>query len=192
VKSNSLLYCLKLILAAVLVLTSLVSIYLLFNLFIVAGSNVKLGAFTAAVSVIALLYNNARQQSRDIASRHFSEKREAYQRFFDLLFELTQAEGTDTVETVSVERAREIVKSIMVWGSAETINAYNEFMRFSAMQDMNENPKDDSALKLDIFEKIEKLLKSMRKDLGHSDGKLETFSLAKLFIKGDEHYKFPK
>ena len=166
--------------------------YQLIKLFIAADINVKLGTLTAAVSVMALLYNNARQQGREIASRHFSEKREVYQQFFDLLFEFMQAQKSESEVDLPIKRASNILKSIMVWGSAETINAYNEFISFTAVQSPETDEVLNAPLKLDTFEKMEALLRSMRKDLGHPDGKLEKFSLSKLFIKGDEHHKFPR
>ncbi|MFN3749313.1 MAG: hypothetical protein ACK4SJ_11570 [Sphingorhabdus sp.] len=180
------------ILAVAIILLTPAIAYQLIKLFIAADTNVKLGALTAAVSVIALLYNNARQQSREIASRHFSEKREVYQQFFDLLFEFMQSQKDESEVDVPVERAGKILKSIMVWGSAETINAYNDFMRFSASPDVEEDNAADTPIKLGVFEKMETLLRCMRKDLGHSDGRLEKFSLSKLFVKGDEHHKFPR
>jgi hypothetical protein len=170
-----------------IVLAAPFAVYQLITLFVDASSNVKLGVLTASVSVIALLYNNARQQTRDISSRHFSEKRAAYQQIFDFLFDSMKDTDSIDASAENVEKMRTITKSVMVWGSADTINSYNEFLRFSSTNAISEGGGE---LPLELFSRMENLLKSMRNDLGHSDSKLNKFSLVKLFIKGDEHYKF--
>lgn len=171
-----------LLIAAISLATYKVSI-----LFVGASDNVKLGISTAFVSLIALIYNNNRQQNREISSRHFSEKRQAYQNFFDLLFEYMGHEKSKKAPDSSIERMMGIVKGLMVWASADTINTYNEYMRFS----VSENAKRETAdgLPISIIH-MEKILRSMRKDLGHGDSGLERYGLTKLFIKADEHHKF--
>jgi hypothetical protein len=72
---------------------------------------------------------------------------------------------------------RDTVKDVMVWGSANTINEYNKFIRTTASQ-----PEG-----LAIFPVVETLLRALRKDLGHNDQKMEKFGLTKLIVKGDEH-----
>jgi|GEM_PF-2222072 len=147
-----------------------------------ASTNVKLGVLTAAVSVFAFVYNNARQQAREIASRHFSEKREAYRKFFDLMFAMvaSQGNGEPIPEKETISRMREVAKEIMIWGNADTINAYNDFLVYSATQ-----PSGDPKA---IFGIIEELLRNMRKELGHSDSRLKNLALTKLLVKGDEHH----
>ncbi len=149
-----------------------------------ATTNVKLGILTAAVSAFAFIYNNSRQQAREIASRHFSEKRQAYRKFFDLMFEIiaSQGDAEPISESETIVRIRDVAKEIMIWGNAETINAYSDFMVAST----NNNPEDITA----VFTKIEALLRSMRKELGHSDRTLQKFGLTKLFIKAEEHHLF--
>lgn len=159
----------------------------IYSLFVVASTNVKLGISTALVSLFALIYNNNRQQNREISSRHFSEKRQAYQKFFDLLFEFMGQEKTGQAPDSSVERMMDVVKGLMVWASADTINLYNEFLRFSVSVDGKK--ETTKGLPLSIIY-IEKILRSMRRDLGHVDKALEGHGLTKLFIKADEHGKF--
>jgi hypothetical protein len=178
------------LLAIIVIAAAPFVVYQLVKIFFAASPNVKLGILTAVISVGALLYNNSRQQRREIASRHFTEKREAYQKFFDILFEFMQAAKTEIAPDAPVERIGLIVKSIMVWGSAKTINAYNAFMQHTAVQNSDASQEADDTINLQTFDKMETLLKSMRNDLGHSDGKLGRLSLSKLFVKGDEHYKF--
>lgn len=182
-------YKLGLVLAIVLIAMTPFAIYFLTKLFIVADSNVKLGAITAIISVVALIYNNSRQQIREISSRHYTEKRESYRNFFDILFEFMQSSKTGREPDSSLERISDILKSIMIWGSSETINAYNAFMRHSTEQ-MQPGRDDDDAINFETFQKMESLLRNMRKDLGHSDRNLDRHALTKLFISADEHHKF--
>ena len=185
------LFLLKLIGIVLIVAGLLFSAYFLSNLFISASGNVKLGILTALISLIALIYNNSRQQIRDISSRHFNEKREAYRDFIDLLFEFMRAVHTSETPNASLERISEIQKNILVWGSAETMNAYNAFMVASvAGKDSNAEQSSEDKPDLRIFHAMEALLRSIRKDLGHSDRKLKKFAVTKLFIVADEHHKF--
>jgi hypothetical protein len=103
------------------------------NLFISATTTAKLGSVTAALTIVALIYNNARQQAREIKARHFAEKRLAYQKFFDFMFEIFSAQknGLELSNEHLIEQMTLIVKDIMIWGSAETINQYNQFVRNS-------------------------------------------------------------
>ena len=185
------LFLFKLIAIALMVAGLSFSAYFLSNLFISASGNVKLGILTALISIIVLIYNNSRQQVRDISSRHFNEKREAYRDFIDLIFEFMRAVHTSETPNASLERISKIQKNILVWGSAETMNAYNAFMVVSAAdKDGNAEQASEDKPDLRIFHAMETLLRSVRKDLGHSDRKLRRFAVTKLFIVADEHHKF--
>lgn len=153
------------------------------SLFLQASATAKLGVLAAAVSVATLIYNNARQQTREIKSRQFSDKRLAYQKFFDLMFDIFAANKTnvDISESDMVARMNTIMKDLMVWGSAETINQYNIFMRNSLISQQGGT--------INVFDNMELLMRSFRKDLGHDDKKLEKLGLSKLLVKADEHHK---
>ena len=99
------------------------------------------------------------------------------------MFELfsAQRQGSDLTEDETIERMNAIVKDVMVWGSAETVNQYNAFLRNSLTANQD-NPKV-------LFENVEALLRSFRKDLGHNDRALENLALTKLILKPDEHDK---
>lgn len=161
------------------------AVYSLVALYLTASDTLKLGVLTAAISVIALIYNNARQHRREISSRHFSEKRQAYQKFFDFMFEMFSEDRTGVMlsEVEKEERARAIVKNLMIWGSADTINQYTNFVRSSVEldTDLDVDPK--------LFCNVESLLRSFRRDLGHDDSRLEALGLTKLLVKPEEHSK---
>ncbi len=73
---------------------------------------------------------------------------------------------------------KKVVKELLVWGSAETINAFNEWQRFAAGSDLD--PR-----KVNFH--IDKILRAMRRDLGHEDFMMENRGLMKLFVKGSDH-----
>ena len=168
---------------AVAILLALAGGFLAVSAFVVAGSTVQLGIVTAIISVVAIIYNNSRQQDREIKARQFSDKRAAYQKFFDFLFEMMgmQRSGGTLSDEQAIDRMQEIVKDLMIWGSAESINQYNLFIRASIDQSPD-NPQK-------LFENVEALMRSFRKDLGHRDSTLPKLALTKLLLKADEHDK---
>lgn len=158
-------------------------IYLAVGAYLKASNNVQLGVATALISIFAIIYNNSRQQSREIKTRHFSEKREAYQKFFNLMFDMFDAQkrGVEISEDEAVLRMRSVVKEMMIWGSAETINNYNAFLKRST--------SSEKISEKEVFQGVETLLLSFRRDLGHNDKKLEPLGLTKLIVKADDHEK---
>ena len=172
--------------AVALVLGAIWMAYIGTSLLVQATVTAKLGVLTAAVAVATFIYNNNKQQIREIKARQFAEKRAAYQKFFDLLFKIFAAERSENplTENDMIDSMHQITKNFMIWGSADTINQYNEFTR----QSSNQNPDDH----LKIFDNVERLMRSFRKDLGHNDRKLEKLGLSKLLLKAEEHHKIDR
>lgn len=178
---------LSVVLAVILVIGVILFVlwggFIAFGLFLQASATVQLGAITALISVIAFLYNNHHQQNREIKSRQFAEKRQAYQKFFDLMFDIFDAQrtGTPLEDTVVIQRMGLVVKEIMVWGSADTINQYNAYMKTAQ--------STDSAEYGHAIKNMEALMRALRRDLGHNDRALDKLALSKLLIKADDHDK---
>lgn len=147
-----------------------------------ADADTKLGVLTATGSAAAFILNNMVQSSRERKARLFESKREAYDRFFSFFFSLftAQRSGAELETEATVQNFQEFTRSVMTWGSAETVNALNHYQR--AAEAAQENP-------IAIFTHTETLLRALRKDLGHSDSRLENLALTKLILKGDEHHK---
>lgn len=148
-----------------------------------AEADLKLGVITAAGSALAFVVNNAIQSGRERKARLFENKREAYDKFFEFFFSIfvSQKSGKPLTEKQLAEKFNEFTRNVMTWGSAETVNAVNEYQR----SNLNVDPSDLKAL----FSTTEKLLRALRRDLGHSDRSLSKFGLTKLILKADEHYK---
>lgn len=156
----------------------------LYTLYNRAETEFKLGLLTAVVSTAGVVWSVLYQRRRELESLNFEKKREAYTGFFDLLFEFMDASDTD-VDIVNDPQTkvklRAITRKLMVWGSADTINAFNKFQVDSLQV------SDDVKV---IFKNMENLLLQFRKDLGHNDKKLSDFALAKLIVRADDHHSF--
>lgn len=147
-----------------------------------ADADVKLGVLTAAGSALAFVINNAVQASRERRARLFESKREAYDRFFQFLFSIFEAQrkGQEFEDENAVDNFQDFVRSVMTWGSAETVNAVNQYQQQSLAALGNFQ---------NSFIATERLLRALRKDLGHSDNQLKNFALTKLLLKAEEHEK---
>ena len=64
---------------------------------------------------------------------------------------------------------------LMIWGSLSTVRAYRDF----------QNAPGLSNAEL-LFSTLDKLLQTMREDLGHKDKGLKQYELYSLFLKGNE------
>ncbi|MEZ5654770.1 MAG: hypothetical protein R3E04_02600 [Sphingobium sp.] len=152
------------------------------RLYKAADPDIKLGVITATGSALAFVVNNAVQSSRERRARLFEAKREAYGDFIESFMSFFHkfALGEQVPEGDIVKTIQSLSTDVMTWGSAETVNAFNEYQR------SNSSPTKDNNV---LFGRTETFLRALRKDLGHSDIALEKFALTKLLLKGDEHEK---
>ena len=153
------------------------------HLYTASGTEFKLGLLTAVLSAAGLIWSVLYQKRRELEALQFERKREAYSAFFNFLFEILKAndEGVDPLADPDMkDKWRDLTKQMMIWADATTINAFNFFQRESLA------PTDD--LKV-TFDRVERLMRAFRRDLGHRDRRLERFGLTKLIVKGDEHHK---
>jgi hypothetical protein len=151
------------------------------KLYIQAEPSVRLGVVTAIGSVIAFVANNAIQSSRERRARLFESKREAYDKFFNFFTLFFHKNNTETPmsETEMMESFRNLATGIMTWGSASTINAFNQYQRHNARQDHTDM--------VDLFSRTETFLRALRRDLGHNDVALENLAMTKMMIRGNDH-----
>ena len=150
-----------------------------------SGTEFKLGLITAVLSTAGIIWSVIYQRGKELDALRFERKREAYNGFFDMLFDFMNASdgGTDpTADPNFKAKWRKITKEMMIWASPESINAFNKFQTEAAVA----SPSDD--LKL-TFSRMEKLIRQFRADLGHRDRRLKPFALTKLILRGDEHSK---
>jgi hypothetical protein len=155
----------------------------IYRLYVQATPEVRLGVMTAAGSAAAFIINNAIQSSRERRARLFDAKRTTYDKFFQLFFSFFASQRSGE-EIDAVEDMQDFVRSVMTWGSAQTINSLIQFQLASIAK-----TADDE---LYMFPHVERLLRALRKDLGHADGSLQNMALAKLIVKADEHHRFER
>lgn len=145
-----------------------------------AENDLKLAVITAFGSAMAFVINNAIQSSRERKARLFEAKREAYSGFFRSFMSFLHgaAAGQEPNQNDMVEAIQALSTDVMTWGSAATVNAFNQYQR------LNAQPTQDQQ---ELFRRTENFLRALRKDLGHSDAALEHLALTKLNLRGDEH-----
>lgn len=152
------------------------------RLYRVADSDLKLGVITAGGSALTFVINNAVQSSRERRARLFETKREAYGGFFTSFTSFFHriSQGEEIPQDEMMRAIQTLSTDVMTWGSAETINAFNQYQRVNAA------PAKDQK---ELFLRTETFLRALRKDLGHNDASLKSLALTKLLVRGDEHDK---
>jgi len=145
-------------------------IYLLID----ADPRVQLGVLTVIGSVGGVVYAQHVTSRRERDSRLFQNKAQAYEEFFELIGEIAKGVISDSPisHDYMLEKSMAIQKGFMVWGSPETINTWIEF------KDASENPSDYR----DVLKKLDGVLQSARKDLGHDDGQKDEGWLIKMLL----------
>ena len=121
------------------------------------------------------LVTNVYTRRREINARHFSEKREAYGKIIDIVVEaMSSAKSGKSGRTKNLENKMiACKKELMIWGGSEVIQLWNKFELESAKESTAPN---------NVLGLLEKVLRALRKDLGHDDHSLEFGNLIGLFI----------
>ena len=151
--------------------------------FMEASPNVKAGLLGAGGAVVAALIANYLTRKRDIASRHFDDKRKGYMHFIDLYFDILSAQKNGkNLASIDMEgRILEFKKALMVWGGHELIEMWNRY----EIESDPANANDDNPQQR-IFD-MDKVLRAIRKDLGHRDSSLQDGELVGLMISDKEN-----
>ena len=140
-------------------------------------------AILALIGVSAsAIITNWFAKKREIESRHFTEKRDAYEKFMDIMFEVLMSTkvGRKTPENQLVKKFLECKKTILVWANARVIKAWNDAE--SSWASANQDPMASLLM-------WSRLMKEMRKDLGKNDSELEDGDLVRLILKAEEKHK---
>ena len=147
-----------------------------------ADANVKSGVLSLAGLVLAAVVTNAYAKAREVHARHFPEKTEAYGKIMDLIFSIIGNIKSKNKHSDSdlKKLMLDFKKSMMIWGSAETIRLWNEIETVTNTE--GQNPETTMAV-------MEQLLRAIRKDLGQDDQSLQFGELLKLIIVPEEKDK---
>ena len=144
-----------------------------------ADANVKAGIVGIVGVLLAGVLTNFFTKRREINARHFSEKREAYGKIIDIIFDiiLSTKSGESQPDNALMNKMMGFKKELMVWGGSEVIQSWNEFEMES--ERVNGDPKK-------VLAKVESVLRAIRKDLGHDDHQLKFGSLLALLILAED------
>lgn len=146
------------------------------------------GISAAVIGVIGVLtagiWSHYSARRREINSRHFIEKKNAYLHLINLIFDLFIASKKDSAitETQIQERLLEFKREFMVWGDQNVIEALAIYENKSTAL-LKQEHQPDTTEQLLI---VDDLLRAIRKDLGHDDARLKRGSLVGMLLKAEE------
>lgn len=164
---------------------SIYAIYTFILLLKTASIDVKITIIslcgTAIITVISVLLSKSYEKKAEIRKDQFHDKVKVYQKFItkiigDIL--LNNKAIPDKEKQQKLETAfREFVQDVMLWGSDESLHEASKWMTALRTQGSDEQKIYDN---LFLFEDF---LLAIRKDLGHSNQKVQKGDLLRLFIK---------
>lgn len=142
---------------------------------IIAGSIVA-----ATIAAIAAFLVNVYAKHKEAKDRILQEirgkKTVVYEELIDVMFSvvLGEKQGKQPLsEKDLINRLAQLTPKIIIWGSEELIVQWNNVRTEATSK--KKNP-------LEIFEPWNQLLLTIRKDLGHSNKKLQKWDLMRLFV----------
>ena len=146
-----------------------------------ADPSVKAGLIGLLGMFLVALITNYQTKKREIDARHFTERRKGYEQFVNLLFDFIES-SKNNKNLTEKEMLPQIIlfkKALLIWGGPNIIKAWNQF----------EIKSSDKLPPEKALEEMEKILKEIRKDLGHDDSKLESGNLLGLFLIAEDKKK---
>ena len=143
-----------------------------------ADASVKAGLIGLLGMFSVAIVSNYQTKNREIDARHFLHKREGYMKLIDLVFDLIQSQKANR-NVPNNKLLRDIAsfkKTLIIWGGPETVEAWNNYEILSSS-----SPDAKTMIK-----EMEKILRSIRKDLGHNDTQLKFGHLSALILVPEE------
>lgn len=148
-----------------------------------ADPNTRSAIIAAFGIIFAVLITHNRTKNREIAARHFHEKLDGYMKFVGLFSDVIKYgnKKQDVPDEEIETRMLEFKKSLIVWGGAEVIKAWNRYSK-EVISLHQQNTEEASGRILYLLNDI---LMLIRKDLGHNDTGLPEGSLIDIIIVED-------
>lgn len=181
----------------VFIISALVGVYLVARAAFQGFASLETGTASAVAAtggaVLLAIINHAAQRyldrRRDIEARQRERKIEIYQRFMRFWFDFllskenrnARAKGEQNIESVLPE-LNEITQQLILWGSDRVLKSYSDFRRYITSESENRSHVQTLAL-------FEVMLYEFRKDLGHSNRKLEERDILALFVNDVDKLK---
>ena len=158
-------------------------IWLFVGMFQEASPNVKVSILSLMGVVIVATVGHFLTKKREIDARHFSEKRNIHSKIISVISSaMSSSVFSNAAPLPETELARKLLdckKELVIWGSADVIQAWNQF----EMDGLKGDAKG-------TLRAMERVLRAIRKDLGQDDGNLKLGELFGLFIKAEEKETF--
>lgn len=135
------------------------------------------GSFTVFVTTISVVLLKNKEKKQQIEQQHQLKKIPVYEEFLDFWFKvlLTKQTGVVVSEQEMFIFFSEFTQKLILWGSDDVIFEYAEFR--DIFSDVTEG---NTTLK--TLYKFEKLLLSIRKDVGHKNIGMKEKDILRLFI----------
>ena len=142
------------------------------------GAAIIAGCFTVIISIIGILIQKNKEQKINIQIEHRNKVAPIYEKFIDDIFNnffYADKLGRQRLTNQEmIEVMAEFTQKILIWGSNDVINAYNNFRESG-----NVAPGKPSHT---ILFHVEDLLLAIRKDLGHPTKGFKKGQLLRLFV----------
>ena len=122
-------------------------------------------------------------KKREIEARHFAEKRDGYNSFINIMFDLFMATKLGKRPPSEKQLATKLVeykKMLLIWADAHVIKMWDEVE--SSLENTDQDPKK-------VLRMWDRLLREMRKDLGKDDSELNDGDLVSLILLAEEKHK---
>jgi hypothetical protein len=134
---------------------------------------------TVIAAVIAIVIGRSYDRKLEIESKQREKKIEIYESFLEVWFNklMNESKNVKKNEIIDEEFLAYIgtfASKLILWGSENVINSYNSFRYTSLNTELHSNKT--------ILQKFEELLLEIRKEIGHTNKKLEDNDLLRLFI----------
>ena len=147
-----------------------------------ADANTRFGVVAAMTglmgTVVGASTTHYQTKKREIASRHFAEKREAYMEFVDLLFTMA-GRGKRPSQQQLENRMLDFRKGLLVWGGSDVFKVWNL---------IEENPRGEAS-NVEALKRLDEILRRIRLDLGHDDSSLGVGELADFLLVAKDRGK---
>lgn len=159
-----------------------------FYIFFETEPEVQAALLTVLASVAIAGWAHRSGKKREIAARHFVEKRQAYMKMIDTVYGALMAGKPGQPRKSKQKLVADLLnfkKNLMVWADADFIRYWNEF---ETELDKLEREKTKEKTKASVNPLLlwDRLLRELRKDLGQDDTALQDGELAALLLLADE------
>ncbi len=146
-------------------------------LLLTANNQTRIAVLTAAVTVGTLVYTQSLTSRREIASRQFAKKSEAYEEVMRTIASLMNAnrKGQQVDEAELIDQLSAILPKLMVWAGPQVLNAWK----------IMATPTDEP---MGAVKAGSTLIAALRSELGHKDDSaLGPFGALSAMLKHDEN-----